>query len=168
MHKSHDIIEGMWTSCNKEGFYEEIQFTQSKMFIFNEVSKPYIAEYNYLIRNDSLIILGISNNTFKQDSGRAKINVLSENEIELTDIKNTSNYYKLEKRLIGRDKIPKDTLAFNKWVKNIYENFENRRRQKECVDLRTDDEKEIEVEIGTLGVEIEEIMNVYEDSSNIK
>lgn len=139
-NEEENALLGHWSMCHRDGKYAE-QINNEKEFVvldqnLEQDSIPYISIYKYWMENDSVYGVGLSENTIKIDTFKFYIDIISDNQIVLS-----SQYLKYDLHKINSRFDEVSEPVSNEWIKNAYSGFEERRKRKNCLDLRSEEEK---------------------------
>ena len=124
--------------CHRDGRYVEQVNNEKEFIVLDQDSILNVATYRYWIDNDSVYGVGLSDNTIRMDTFKFHINVVSNNKIILSNQYGDYDLHKIESHLEG----PSDNINSG-WIKNAYSGFGARRANRNCIDIRTEEEKEI-------------------------
>ena len=154
--KPNPII-GSWCHCQRDGVYKEFKITKN----YTTTSVSDFAEHEWddgisffesKIEDSLLIITNGINVTLLNPPEIQSFRVISDNEITFS---NRYGVYELNR--LERPIPDIDSSALELWSKSYLDEFLKRARLSDCPDLRTEEEKNPSIEIGTIEDDFEDV-----------
>lgn len=137
INKEVNPIVGTWNKCFRDGEYREYKIDNNYMLMLSKKNKE-LSYFKNKIENNTLIISGVNNDSFKQNTDTLLIISFSENSVILKSnfTKVKFDFNKMENSISDID-----STNLSHWKSQTMSDFQKRATLSKCMDIRTEKEK---------------------------